>query len=168
MTAFICSILEDAFFAAVAGTGFAIIGNPPARTLLVSALLAAFGHGTRYFLMNAPFLHAHICIASFGAALLIGLLAVFFSQRQSVSAEVYAFPSLLPMIPGMFAYRTVQALAYYLATGGSENESLHYINQFFYNGLTAVCILFLLVTGTVIPMQALQKIRYSSNRQRPK
>lgn len=157
--------MEDAFFAAVAGTGFAIISNPPLRTLSVCALLAAVGHSLRFCLMSVDGLQTHICMASFLAALCIGFLAVFFSLRQGVSVEVYAFPSLLPMIPGMYAYRTMHALTAYL-NSSDEATALHYINLFFFNGLTAVFVLCLLVIGAVIPMFLLGRLRFSSNRKR--
>lgn len=160
---FLLQIAEDAFFAAIAGAGFALISNPPFRTLAVSALLAAIGHSLRFVLMNADSLHTHICLASFVASLVIGFLAVGFSRWQGVSVEVYAFPSLLPMIPGMFAYRTMQSLTVYLKCN-SETDALHYINLFFYNGITTMFVLFLLVLGSVIPMFMLRKMLFSSNR----
>lgn len=164
---FLLEIAEDAFFAAVAGTGFAVISHPPLRTLPVCALLAAIGHSLRFFLMNVDGIGLHICLASFAASLCIGFLAVFFSLRQSVSVEVYAFPSLLPMIPGMYAYRTMHALTAYLNCG-DESTALHYINLFFHNGLTAVFVLCLLVIGVVIPTSGLSRLRFSANRRRRK
>ena len=49
---FLIDILLDALFAAFAAIGFAIISNPPRKAILISALLAAIGHGLRYFLMH--------------------------------------------------------------------------------------------------------------------
>ena len=52
---FITATVLDGAFAAVAAIGFAIISNPPRKAILISAFLAAVGHGLRYFLM-------HICL----------------------------------------------------------------------------------------------------------
>ncbi|MCM1109134.1 MAG: threonine/serine exporter family protein [Clostridium sp.] len=160
---FICRTLEDALFAAIAGTGFAIISNPPLRTLAASALLAAIGHSLRFMLMNAFGLP--ICPATFMASFSIGFLAMFFARRQGVSVEVYAFPSLLPMIPGLYAYRAIQSLAYYM-NAEDEASALQYINLFFHNFLTASFVLFLLVAGIVLPMFALKNILFSANRKK--
>ena len=108
----ILELLEDGFFAAIAAVGFAIISNPPRRSLFVSALLAAIGHSIRYFLMHFDSFSLSISQASFFASLSIGCLSVFFAKRLAVPAEVFAFPSLLPMIPGMFAGWLQEQLGY--------------------------------------------------------
>jgi len=160
---FLSEVISDGCYAAIAAIGFAIISNPPRKTLLVSALLAAVGHGIRYFLMNAGFMEWSITVSSFVAALCIGNLSVPFAKRLRVPAEVFAFPSLLPMIPGMFAYRTVQSLAKMLEST-QESVASHYINLFFYNGITSVFILFSLVIGVSIPIFIFKKQAFSSTR----
>lgn len=162
-TTFLTEILSDGLFAAIAAIGFAIISNPPRKTLVVSALLAAIGHSIRYFLMKADCTGMSITIASFFAALIIGSLSIPFAKKLRVPAEVFAFPSLLPMIPGMFAYRTIQSLAKILEHS-EDGVSSHYINLFFYNGITAVFILFCLVIGVSIPIFIFRKQAFSSTR----
>lgn len=44
------SILWDMFFAALTGFGFAYVCNPPFKTLILSAILAAIAHGMRFIL----------------------------------------------------------------------------------------------------------------------
>ena len=100
---FIQAIIYDGLFAAVAAIGFAIISNPPRKALAISAFLAAVGHGLRYFLLHTEMFTMDIATASFCAAVSIGLLAIPFAKFIHCPAEVFSFPSLLPMIPGMFA-----------------------------------------------------------------
>ena len=102
--------IADGLFAAVAGAGFAIISNPPRKALLVCALLACVGHGIRYFLMHNTGLMLDQVTASTIAGFAIGLLAVPFAMRIHCPAECFAFPSLLPMVPGMFAYKAIRDL----------------------------------------------------------
>ena len=45
---FITATVLDGAFAAVAAIGFAIISNPPRKAILISAFLAAVGHGLSY------------------------------------------------------------------------------------------------------------------------
>lgn len=156
-------VLSDGLFAAIAAIGFAIISNPPRKTLVVSALLAAIGHSIRFFLMHAVSTGFGITVSSFFAALSIGILSIPFAKKLRVPAEVFAFPSLLPMIPGMYAYRTIQSLAK-LLDSGEESVSLHYINLFFNNGITSVFVLFSLVIGVSIPIFIFKKQAFSTTR----
>ena len=97
--------LQDGLFAALAAIGFAAISNPPRRAYFYCALLAAIGHSARFLLMQQTVLGLHIVIASTLAALLVGLLAVLLSPVAAMPAETSLFPSLLPMIPGVYAYK---------------------------------------------------------------
>lgn len=162
-SSFIHDILLDGLFAAIAAIGFAIISNPPCKAFIVCPILAAVGHGLRYFLLNCSFIHMDISTASFFAALCIGLLAIPFAQIIHCPAEVFSFPSLLPMIPGMYAYRSVLALTKFIQTSDSQ-ESLDYVMQFSYNGITATFILFALVVGTAIPIFLFSKQSFSATR----
>ena len=90
-------ILLDAVMAAIAAIGFAVISNPSRKAVFVSAFLAAIGHSLRFFLIKSGL---EISLATFVAAITIGLMSVFFAKLIHCPAEVFSFPSLLPMIPG--------------------------------------------------------------------
>jgi len=75
-------------------------------------MIAAVGHAIRYILTLPYFGGMHIVAASALASFAIGLLAVLFASRIKCPAEVCFFPALLPMIPGMYAYRTVKLCCY--------------------------------------------------------
>ncbi len=157
----IFSILQDAFFAAVAAIGFASISNPPRAAFKYCALIAAIGHATRFCLMNlAGF---HIVPSSLVAALFIGVLAVFFSRYAKCPPETFSFPSLLPMIPGMYAYRTFQAM-FICMTTSDEDAFIHYGYLLEYNGLTTVFVVFVMVVGQVLPMLAMKRLTFSATR----
>ena len=156
---FIKEILLDGLFAALAATGFAIISNPPRRAIMISAFLAAVGHGLRYFLIHSDLFGMRITIASFFAAFIIGIISIGFAKRIHCPAEVFSFPSLLPMIPGMYAYKTLLAINRLLhSESGGATE---YIINIFQNGLTAVFILFALVLGVSIPVFLFHKPSFS-------
>ena len=140
---FITATVLDGAFAAVAAIGFAIISNPPRKAILISAFLAAVGHGLRYFLMHAHLFTMDIATASFFAAVSIGLLAIPFAKAIHCPAEVFSFPSLLPMIPGMFAYKSILALTKFMQTK-DETDSLRYLVDFLpqwqYHHLRFICL----------------------------
>ncbi len=148
-TNLILSLLQDGFFAAIAAIGFAVISNPPKKAVLVSALLAAVGHAVRYYLLNV--LNFDLTSASIFAAFSIGMLSIFFAKKIYCPAEVFAFPALLPMIPGMFAYKTILSLLKFLQSHeGALRET--YLSDTFFNGFTALFAIIALVVGVAIPL----------------
>ena len=125
----ILQIIEDALFSAIAAIGFASLSNPPRRACLASGLIAAVGHSVRFVLMEFTALDLHIVVATAIASLIIGVLAVVVSSRTKVPAEACLYPSLLPMFPGIYAYRTFGALVMCLYKG-SEGAFNHYFYLF--------------------------------------
>lgn len=158
---FLEAILFDGFFAAIAAIGFSVISNPPRKAIFVSALLAAIGHGLRYFLLHST--NIDIASASFIAAFVIGMLSILFAKKIHCPAEVFSFPSLLPMIPGMYAYKTVLALVKFIQCKDNE-MSVNIIVNIFRNGATTIFILFALVVGVAVPMFIFHKQSFAVTR----
>ncbi len=157
------NIFQDGFFAAIAAIGFASISNPPKSAYLYCAFIAAVGHSMRYILMNNPFFDTHIIVASTIAAFVIGLLAVWVSPKAKCPAETCLFPALLPMIPGMYAYRTVGALILCLNHTAEEAFS-HYFYLLNFNGFTCVFIIMGMVIGATIPIFIFKKTSFQATR----
>lgn len=155
------SVFFDGFFAAVAAVGFAVISNPPRKAVLISALLAAIGHACRYYLLKETPLD--LTSSTFFAAFMIGLFSLFFARMIHCPAEVFSYPSLLPMIPGMYAYKTVLALIRFMK---SDDEAVlqPLIVDIFSNGLTALFVLFALVIGVSLPMFIFHKQSFMMTR----
>ncbi|MBP1614369.1 MAG: putative integral rane protein [Bacteroidetes bacterium] len=160
---FVQAIIYDGLFAAVAAIGFAIISNPPRKALAIAAFLAAVGHGLRYYLLHSDLFNVDIATASFFAAITIGLLSIPFAKYVHCPAEVFSFPALLPMIPGMFAYKSILFLTKFLQSK-DQTASFQYIEQFFRNGITTIFVLFALVVGVAIPIFLFHRQSFSSTR----
>ncbi len=153
-------ILSDGLFASIAAIGFASISNPPRRIYPYCALVAAVGHALRFVLTS---LGMHIIPASSLAAFSIGLLAVLLSPRFKSPAETCFFPALLPMIPGMYAYRTFAALLFCMKNN-EESIFNHYFYLFSYNGLTCALIVLGMVIGVNIPIFLLKNTSFQATR----
>lgn len=160
---YLFNILQDGFFAAIAAIGFASISNPPRRVYRYCALIAAMGHITRYLLTHNGYGEMHIIAAGFLAALVIGFLAVLVAPYVKCPAESFSFPALLPMIPGMYAYRTVEALTLCLYHKDEEVFN-HYYYLFSYNGLTCCFIVLGMVIGVTLPIFLLKRISFHATR----
>ena len=153
-------VLMDGLMAAIAAIGFAVISNPPRNAILVSAILAALGHGLRFFLIKSGF---DISLATFVAATFIGLLSILFARIIHCPAEVFSFPSLLPMIPGMFAYRTILSVIKFMQSSDIA-KSQGFMLDFFHNGMTTLFILLALVVGVSLPILVFPKLSFSVTR----
>lgn len=156
------SVIADAIGAAIAAIGFAVISNPPRRAILYAALLAAVGHSIRFVLLKYAGLD--LASASFIAAFSIGMLSLVAGYRIFCPATVLYIPALLPMIPGMYAYRTVFSLIRFLQSSGNDNEAIHYLLEIFKNGITTASVLFSLGVGATIPIFIFYKRAFSMTR----
>ncbi len=156
-------LFQDALFASIAAIGFACISRPPSRVYLYCALIAAIGHSTRYMLINSSGLEVNIVIATLIASVVAGLLAVFLSPRVKCPAEAYLFPALLPMIPGIYAYKSVAGLAMCVLQGDSAYFDYYY-NLFSYNCMMCLSILLVMVTGATIPVFMFKSVSFRATR----
>ena len=142
-------VLTDGLFAAIAAIGFAVISNPPKRAISVVALLGAFGHACRFYLLH--YTPLNLTISSLFAAFGIGMLSMLAARLVRCPAEVFSFPALLPMIPGMYAYKTVLALIRFMKSD-DVSQSQQLIVEIFRNGLTTLFVMFALVIGVSLAM----------------
>lgn len=156
------SVLADAIGAAIAAIGFSVISNPPRRAIPYTALLAAIGHSIRFVLLQ--FTGLDLASASFIAAFSIGMLSLLAGSRIFCPATVLYIPALLPMIPGMYAYRTVFSLIKFLQSSGNDNEAIHYLLEIFKNGITTASVLFTLGVGATIPLFIFYKRAFTMTR----
>lgn len=148
-------------FAGIAAVGFAAISHPPRGVLPYCALIAATGHAVRFCLIN--FADCHIVLASLIAAIIIGIMAIIIAPKLKCPPETFSFPSLLPMIPGIYAYRTVQALTIAITTN-SEKEFQHWFYLFESNGLITVFVVLAMVVGQMLPILIFPKISFTSTK----
>lgn len=159
----ILGLLQDAFFAGLAAIGFSAISKPPRRAYLWCALIAAIGHSARFLLMN--YFGLHIVTSTSLASLIIGILSVLLSPWLRVPSETFIYPSLLPMIPGIYAYKTFGGLVMCLFHGG-EKAFEHYFFLFASNGLTCFFILLGMTIGATLPMFLMKRISFTATRNR--
>lgn len=159
----ILQILQDALFAAIAAIGFAAISHPPKRAYLYCASIAAAGHSLRYILMEESMLGVHIVFATTIAAFVIGILAVLLSPVAKTPAETCLFPALLPMIPGIYAYKSFGGFAMCIL-GQSRQAFEFYFYQFAFNGMVCLFILMGMVIGATLPIFIFKKISFQATR----
>ena len=97
------------------------------------------------------------------AGLAVGIFAVLLSPLSKMPAETCFFPALLPMIPGMYAYRSFGALALCLLHP-DEDAFGHYFYLFASNAFTCCFVLLGMVIGATLPIFLLKKISFQATR----
>jgi Uncharacterized conserved protein len=150
-------IVKDGIFAAIAAIGFSSISNPSKNVYPMCALIAAIGHMTRYIMINIY--DFHLTTASMTAALVIGFLSLPAAKTIKSPAECISYPALLPMIPGMYAYRTIQALIHCISTT-SEPTFMHYLYLLRSNWMTCIATIIAMVIGVTLPIFIFKKFSF--------
>ncbi|TNH03655.1 threonine/serine exporter [Testudinibacter sp. TR-2022] len=138
-------LLDDMFFSAIPAIGFALLFNVPQNALKYCALLGALGHGFRKLLlltMDMP-----LVFATFFAAALIGFIGVYLSQRYLAHPKVFTVAAIIPMIPGVFAYKAMIAVVQIHHIGYSEALFQQAVDNFVKSGF----ILGALAFGLALP-----------------
>lgn len=143
--------LADGLFAVVACIGFALISNAPRDACLLAGLLAGVGHMTRFLLLHAGM---GMASASLCAATLISLCSALCARRRHTPAEFFAFPALLPMIPGMYAYNAILATMRFLSAVDPGMRQMLLV-EIAHNALTTFFVMGALVIGAIVPLFAL-------------
>jgi uncharacterized membrane protein YjjB (DUF3815 family) len=158
-------ILEKGIWFGFAALGFAVLFNVPQRTLMIVWMFGAVGGLTKLILMqcNVP-----IIVATFAGASLIGILSVSAAHNKHAPPLVFSIPSVIPMIPGAFAYRMMLGLIELSGTAVSNEAYNQTLAETTSNGLKAFFILMALATGVAVPMlisrkETIKKIRRLRN-----
>lgn len=137
-------LLIDAFFASIPAVGFAMVFNVPQKMLVYCAIGGALAHSLRFFLMHfgMPIEWATL-IASGG----MGFLGLYWSRKRLIPRPVFTVASVIPMIPGSFAFTTVVGI-FELNTVGYSLELMQIVVE---NGLRTLFILGALSFGLALP-----------------
>ena len=157
-------IFVDGFFAAVAAIGFGAISDPPLRAFPSIALLAAAGHALRFGLMTCAGLD--ITTATLCASLLIGLGSLWLGGRIYCPTTVLSIPALLPMVPGIYAYKTVFALIMLMQHTAESDAARQYMDAFLLNATVTVSVVFMLAVGSTGPILLFRRRAFSLTRRR--
>ncbi len=138
-------LIEDMLLAAVPAVGFALVFNVPREALKYCALGGALGHGLRWLLIN----HAHIRIewATFIAATVVSMVGVYWARKLRAHPKVFTVAAMIPMIPGVYAFTALLALAEIERSGLSDPLLAKAIE----NGLRTLFIVAGLAVGLAMP-----------------
>ena len=136
--------ITDAWFAWIPAVGFAMVFNVPRKMLIFCAAGGALTHSFRFLL-----LHFGIPIewATFIASANMGFLGLYCSRKHLIPRPVFTVASVIPMIPGSYAFTAMIGLVE-INTSGYSLELMQVVME---NGLRTLFILTALSFGLAIP-----------------
>ena len=72
----------------------------------------------------------------------------------------------MPMVPGIYAYKTVFALIMFLQSLNDPGQGLEYMQQFFLNATVSFSVIILLAAGATLPIFIFNRRAFSLTRRR--
>ncbi|CAM4302240.1 threonine/serine exporter family protein [Vibrio agarivorans] len=144
MMSLLMGLLEDMLLASVPAVGFAMVFNVPQKALFYCGIGGAIGHGSRYLMMHFGL---PIEWATFFAAALVSMIGIHWSQRFLAHPKVFTVAAMIPMVPGVFAYKAMISLIELHSLGYSESLMATLTENF----LTAIFIIAALAVGLAVP-----------------
>lgn len=140
-------ILFDALWSGVAALGFAILFNVPRKLLPGCFAAGALGHSLRLLLMQFGL---SIEWGTLIGATVVGLFAKFFADRTNAPSAPFAISGAIPMVPGVFAYRTMIGILS-VATASDPNLTTSLLVEASTNAIKTAILLAALAMGIAAP-----------------
>ena len=140
----IWTIIQDMLIAAVPAVGFALLFHVPRQALRYCAFLGAIGHGSRTAMEMAGLTTV---FATFFASALIGFIGVWLGRRYRAHPKVFTVSAIIPMIPGVYAYRAMISLFVIQKYGFSDVRLAVLVDNFVQAGF----LLSAMVFGLALP-----------------
>lgn len=146
-------IIEKSIWFGFAAVGFAVLFNVPVRTLIGIFLMGVAGGLVKFGLIHFGL---NIILASLAAAIIIGVLSISFAHIRHAPPPVFAIPSVIPLVPGILAYRMMLGLI--KLAGDLPKEALNQaLLETVNNGLKVMFILMSIAVGVAVPMLLTRK-----------
>lgn len=152
MSELIISYLLKAIFSAIPAIGFGMVFNVPRNTLIFCGFGGAIAYTSRTLLMD---MGVTLELATFLASTIIGIIALYWSRKYIIPRPVYTIASIIPLIPGTYAFEAVINLMAMNAHGVTTDL----VTVFIDNSLKTLIVLGGIGFGLAIP--SLYFMRYN-------
>lgn len=136
--------------AALAAVGFGAVSNPSYKSFGGIAGLAAVGYAVRYLSMTV--IGIDIATSTLLASLVIGFGSLWVGSVLRCPMTTLYIPALLPMVPGMFAYKAVFSIILFMQNYTCAETAAQYLNSFFLNTIITISVMACMTVGASLPM----------------
>ena len=144
---------EKGIWFGLAAIGFAILFNVPLRTLKMIFIIGAVGGLIKSLMLLTGM---NIILASLAGAIAVGIISISAAHNKHAPPMVFAIPSVIPMVPGAFAYKMMLGLMK-LSDELPADAYSQVLADTINNGLKATFILLSLALGVAIPILITRK-----------
>jgi uncharacterized membrane protein YjjB (DUF3815 family) len=148
------NILFKAFWCGWAAVGFGILFNVPPKTLFAiwigGAIAGLIKFSFLFLLLRSPIIQC-----SFFSAVAAGIFSMSIGYLRHEPPMIFAIPSVIPLIPGVFAYHTMLGLI--KLTGNIGTDYSLTLFETVHNGVTTLFIITSIALGVSIPMYVMRK-----------
>jgi uncharacterized membrane protein YjjP (DUF1212 family) len=144
------NLISDMLLAALVTCGFAVFYNAAWPHVGLAVLGGLIGHGLRYLALEAG---CRLEVATFLAALAIGVIASLTARRYRVPVAVLAFAGAVTMMPGVQIYGALSG-SLQLARAGAAGE-LPTLAGTLGDALQASLVVAAIALGLVVPAYAI-------------
>ena len=161
----ILDIILKSFWAGIAAIGFAVLFNVPRRVIFPIWALGTLGGLIKFSCMQ---FEIGIVFASFLGATAIGIVSIQMAHMRNSPPLVFSIPSVIPMVPGLFAYKMMLGLIT-LTSKGNTDTYLQALTETVNNGAKMMFVLISLGIGVAIPMllsrkESIKKSKFNKNK----
>ena len=146
-------LIEKGLWFGIAAVGFAVLFNVPIRTLSAIFLMGALGGLTKNVMLH---LNVNIIVSTLAGATLVGWLSIPFAHRKHAPPPIFAIPAVIPMVPGILAYRMMLGLIDLAGNVDAETYPM-ILSETVNNGIKVMLILMSLAGGVGVPMLITRK-----------
>jgi uncharacterized membrane protein YjjB (DUF3815 family) len=136
-----------------ASLGFGILFNTPARILFVSWAGGFLAGCIKFALLEVQ--GGGVISASFLAAVAVGIASIPVAHYRHVPPMIFSIPSVIPLVPGVYAYRTMLGLMKLARPAGEDYSSI--LQSAVQNGMNTLFIIMALALGVAVPMHVMRK-----------
>ena len=146
-------LLEKGMWFGTAAVGFAVLFNVPRRAIAPVFILGLLGGLSKTVLLQ---FETNVIVSTLAGATVIGFLSIPFAHKRHAPPPIFAIPAVIPMVPGIFAYRMMLGLINLAGTINPANYT-QILSETINNGLKVMLILMSLAGGVGIPMLITRK-----------
>ena len=114
-------LFETALLSGVAAFGFGALFNVSWKHLGVCFVVAGFASTVKVLALEAG---TSLAPASFFGALTAGILAAVFSRKRRCPHIIFSIPGVIPMVPGVFGFKTVLGVLEILQQGAEVDSEI--------------------------------------------
>lgn len=139
-------ILLNACWCGVGAFGFAVLFNTPPRALLAIWCSGFIAGCVKFFIID-PAIGSGPILASLLAASAVGFVSIPIAHWRHVPPVTIAIPSVIPLVPGLFAYRTMLGLMKFIS-----HTEVEVLTRMAYNAAMTLFIILSIALGVTLPM----------------